>query len=443
MDNNLPSNSNNDQNTNQPNLTPQLDQTPQQSFQPNNPIIISNNSTKKNRKIKIIILVIVLVILIISALVYVYLLKNNNLSPVISSSNSSNLYSNTSANVGQVKFLSQSKLIAYQPIYKNACKTMPKNNTFPACNIFYFYQVGMTTGNNNPIIVAVDFNSQMAGSGNGYFYAVFIKESSTRYELIKQYNLKNYPNYSMLSGNSNSATPQNALTAYVKVNLNSPISNSFNFPSNVTLTNNVTLTKDDSVVGGNWFIKSLAGILIGFGDSSPINTSHLNLIGQNGSYMYFDYANNLISSLNDNAIFGTLQNDFAGFYQLNQPISNNSIPAITWNGGQINNNKYIDTFSSCSLNGKGYITATGLNNNNLTVVGKLNGQNIYQLPISNQIFQAYYNTNFPSVATPYSHSATKLSSQQYSNQHGVILLKNSLNQYVVYQLSNFAAGSAC
>ena len=360
-----------------------------------------------------------LIVIILGAfLAYKYLLKkNDNSLSNLNSSNSasSGTYSGTGVRIGQANFLSQPKLLSYQPIYKNACKTMPKNNTLPNCNIFYFYQVGTTTSN-KPIIVAVDFNSQMAGSSDGYFYAVFIKESTTQYELIKQYNLKNYPNYSELSSNSSSSTPQNELTSSVTVNLSNSIANSLNFPSTVNLTNSTTLTKDNSVVGGNWFIKNLAGILIGFGDLNPVNISHLSLIGQHGNYSYFDYSSNLVSSLNDNAIFGTLQNDFAGLYQLKQPIASNSAPSIIWNNGQINNNKYVDTFSSCSLNGKGYVTVKGINSSDLTAVGKLNNQKVYQLATSNPVFQEYYKTNFPSTATPYSHGSAKLSLQQYENQ---------------------------
>ena len=440
---------NNNQDINQPPITPQPN--PNQTVNPSGSFVVTNpndKSTKSSRKFKIMILIIVLIVVILGAfLAYKYLLKkNNNGLSYLNSSNSASSapgsYSNTGTRVGQASFLSQPKLLTYQPIYKNACKTMPKNNTIPNCNIFYFYQVGTTTGN-KPIIVAVDFNSQMAGSSGGYFYAVFIKESASKYELIKQYNLKLYPNYSELSSNSSSSAPQNELTSSITVNLSNSINNSLKFPSTVNLTNNTILTKDNSVVGGNWFIKNLAGILVNFGDLSPINIDRLNLIGHNGNYSYFDYSSNLASSLNDNAIFGTLQNDFAGLYQLKQPIVNNSTPSIIWNNGQVNNKKYVDTFSTCSLNGKGYMTVSGLNSGNLTIVGKLNSQKVYQLSTSNPVFQEYYKTNFPSTATPYSHSSAKLSLQQYENQYGVILMKNSLNQYVVYQLASFAAGTAC
>ncbi len=247
---------NNNQDINQPPITPQPN--PNQTVNPSGSFVVTNpndKSTKSSRKFKIMILIIVLIVVILGAfLAYKYLLKkNNNGLSYLNSSNSASStpgsYSNTGTRVGQASFLSQPKLLTYQPIYKNACKTMPKNNTIPNCNIFYFYQVGTTTGN-KPIIVAVDFNSQMAGSSGGYFYAVFIKESASKYELIKQYNLKLYPNYSELSSNSSSSTPQNELTSSITVNLSNSINNSLKFPSTVNLTNNTILTKDNSVVGG-------------------------------------------------------------------------------------------------------------------------------------------------------------------------------------------------
>jgi hypothetical protein len=99
--------------------------------------------------------------------------------------------------------------------------------------------------------------------------------------------------------------------------------------------------------------------------------------------------------------------------------------------------------ANCSIK-TGYASGVNLNSSNLTLVGKSNtGQRIYQVPVSSPLFQDYYKLNFPTTSVPYTHTTTQLSPNQYQNEHGIFVVKNSLNQYVVYQLASVEAGSAC
>ncbi len=305
-----------------------------------------------------------------------------------------------------------------------------------------YYQMGLSP-NNQPII------GISLSPDNYNIVLIAIENSTNKYQIA--WNLVNNEGTSL----SQSLYSNSSLIGSV-LNNNVVISKSLNikpldFPKTLTFENTNFISSSNEAAP----IYSIN--MNKYYSFNNITNQNLKLLTQSGPLSYYSLGVpfNNSSSINQSnlvvAVGGVAVKDYTLAnslnYNSNNPNSNPVALNITWNNSQTNNSIYMSAESFCNVSSK-YLTVNNnnFNSSSLTQTGSTpQGLAVYQLPINNPIlnsFYQYYKANNQGMV-PIAKNLSNMTIQQYQNNHGLIVTKNGLEQYVLYTRSDLVSDGGC
>lgn len=317
-----------------------------------------------------------------------------------------------------------------------------------ASNVSY-YQIG-TTASKQPIVVAYYTNNEQGDAGNSYRY-VAIEDRPNHYTILLQLDDAFYTKPdSFLSedGQKNLDTFKSGLNDTVSVDTTTTMP-ALMLPVTVTV-KGLPLTQiygDEplyNVSGVGYFLpnglKSIRGQYRG---DQTVSTAHS--IAMIDGKTYYEVVAEDSANYSVNEIYGAVNQAFAEpYYVVGNSITDSKGLAATWTSGSSNKSVYDSAAAGCG-SASGYVIAKNVGANDLTPVGTAaDGQTLYELSNSAPLLQELYNNDYTdSKSYLEDKSLQDLTVQQFQDEHAVILAKNSLGEYVVYQRNDMFLRGGC
>lgn len=198
----------------------------------------------------------------------------------------------------------------------------------------------------------------------------------------------------------------------------------------VVANNNFSTTiYDDSLLRGN--------------TTSTLDRSNLVKIGKEDGkdfYMDTDTKNKDFDAV---TVVATFKNLFYINYSLTDGVNSHETTSIDWASGTKNLSEYTSgAFAGCGRGG-GFIVPKNIDKSQLENIGTLNGNTVYQLPISNKFIKSIYDEDYSRGEFVQDDTLKNMTLQQFKDQHGYFLLKNTFGQYVLYLRTDLIIIGGC
>jgi hypothetical protein len=322
-------------------------------------------------------------------------------------------------------------------LFGTACSTPTQTTNCPPLvtpSQIAYYQIGMTP-TNLPIVVASNW-----GVAEASFAYVAIQTSGGHYSIIGQ-----------LSGDLDPSVPadipsintlNSALSPGVTLDTADTIPPLSSFPTSTTVGGETISLPSDYSGPSGYFITGLSGIR-GPYFNTPVKPSDLIKIGTQGGITYYEAVASDKSDYQVREIYGAIGGIYAASYVPVDPLTGSTYPAISWRSGtSYTTSTYTSASSGCG-SANGYVVSKGVSPSDLTVAGTGPGnETIYDLPLSSQLFKDYY-AEYGTGSGLTDSSLQNLSTTAFQNAHAVIVAKNALGDYVVYERTDMFIGGGC
>ncbi len=411
--------------------------TNQPQVQINNPIITDDSSNlnqapKQPKKgVKFLLVALVIILLAIGGWLF-YHYQNNHKTNIVMNYPGTNKAATIPSDTFSIKgyqFYKNPVILGNLNFFKNTnqfgCTSTNSNGTncqpVITTNQISYAKIGLTP-QKQPVI---DFYDYSAGLGSFSYQAIEYKPNY--YEVLTKVDSSLDSFKSSLSDN---------------VSLNSNVSlPPLNFPNAITISNEAFTVPPNSSGPIGYFISNLTGIRGSYYGS--VKASAITKVGGNGNYTYYEVNAENHSDYQVDEIYAVLGNFYAGEYTPINPTGNSQNSSINWSQGSTTvTAAYVSTTMGCG-SANGFVVAKGISPAELTLVGYgPNNTSVYSLPISSSLFQLYYQ-NYGGGSYLQANSLKNLTVSQFQNDHAVIVVKNSLGQYVVYVRNDMFAGGGC
>lgn len=289
-----------------------------------------------------------------------------------------------------------------------------------------YYQIGSTSAK-QPILDMVF----LGGPGNAS-NSFFIETSSGKYSLLAQ------------NGGSDYLTDwQPYFAPNVSVDYKTKL-NDISMPNTLSIAaqkmKGYSQTDQLSMNQMSLMANGFASIRGGFyGD---VDTSAATKLGSQDGIDYYEVVAKDTDTYKVVEYHGAYKYLFSADYQPDGEIARNQgkLP-INWTQGDNNSNSYFSAGGGCGS--YGYVVAKNVNSGDLVKVGTTQGgQPVYQLPSSNSLVQEVFNKDY--AGGQYADPPLKnLSIDQFTTKHGYFLVKNGLNEYVLYMRDDLIIQGGC
>ncbi|MCA9332024.1 hypothetical protein KC968_03740 [Candidatus Saccharibacteria bacterium] len=163
-----------------------------------------------------------------------------------------------------------------------------------------------------------------------------------------------------------------------------------------------------------------------------------------GDVSYYEVADKS-ANYSLNGIYATYKNLFGIVYALDGEISAaDGKLAYQWQNGESKSSaEYFTAGRGCGRP-SGYVTALNVNATDLISVGTTpGGQVLYQLPLSAPLLQELYTSDYAKGTDLSDATLKNLTIQQFNDKHAYFLVRNGLNELVVYQRSDMYIRGGC
>lgn len=314
-------------------------------------------------------------------------------------------------------------------IFGTSCNGSQTTNCPPSVTAsqISYAQIGLTPSK-QPIVVAYDYNI-----GPSSFAYVAVETTPGHYAL-------NAKLQGLTSTSPQTKLIQANLGPNVSLDLTSTIK-PLQFPDSIVI--NGESYSLPSGFGGpiGYFIQGLPGIR-GIGNSKN-SLSDIKKVGGSGPYTYYEVTAESHANYEVEEIYAAVGGVYAGAYVSSSPLLSSSAPTINWNGGSVASSTYVSAPQGCG-SADGFVVGDNIKPSDLIVAGQgPNNLTVYELATSNPLFKDYYQNYGSGVSYLSQTSLKNLSVQQFQNDHAVIVAKNSLGQYVVYQRTDMFMTGGC
>jgi hypothetical protein len=295
-----------------------------------------------------------------------------------------------------------------------------------------YYQIGLTKSK-QPIIVAVDYTK-----GVSSFFYVALQTSPGQYEVLGK--LKDGLDPTVPNDQSDITTLKNDLSPNVSLNTTDTIPD-FNFPQNQTIKGQ-GFTLPDLTGPPGYFINGLSGIR-GPSFNSPVPSSDITNIGQANGITFYEVTAEDQADYQVKEIYGVVGGVFAAAYVPADPLTSSTAPSIQWQSGSSDDTSIYASVSQGCGSPLGYLVAKNLDPQQLTQVGEGPDETpLYELPTTSALFNDYYATDYAGGAD-LAAGLQQLSATQFQADHAVMVAKNALGQYVIYERQDFVTAGGC
>ena len=309
-----------------------------------------------------------------------------------------------------------------------------------------------------PSVAASDISYYKVGSSAGGQAVIAAVDTKPSIDAFQYWALETSPqHYEILARNSDIdlsaktadlvvSTLKKGLSSNVSVNTTDAIAE-LQFPSSITLDKATLKLSSYNTTGMGYFVSNLAQIRgMAHGDT-PLAGSALKKLGEEDSKTYYEVTATDSANYQVKELYGALNTFYVVNYTLPDSLTPDSskAPNITWSTGSNIQGHYTNSPSGCG-SAFGYVVAKNLNTSQLIEAGKgPDGQTLYNLPLSSPLFTEIYNDDYkPGSTQSYlDKSLQNLTAQQFQDQHGVFVAKNSLGEYVVYMRSDAIITGGC
>lgn len=298
-------------------------------------------------------------------------------------------------------------------------------------NQISYAQIGLTP-TKRPIVVAYDYDN-----GEGSFSYVAIEDTPNHYEINAKLDATLTP--SKPSNQTWIATFKSSLGSNVTLDTTDVIT-PLAFPDSITIKGQSYSAAFSGPTG--YFINGLSEVRGPYYNTS-LDTSHFTKIGSNGLTNYFIVTVGSQPTYQVHEIYATVGGVYASTYVPDDPLQATVAPIIQWSDGTNNTVTYKSAAQGCGSAG-GYVVAKGIDPAQLIQIGQgLNNQILYELSPTSTLFNIYYQDNYGNGQNLQDTSLQNLSAVDFQNDHAVIVAKNSLGEYVVYQRTDMFVGGGC
>jgi hypothetical protein len=295
-----------------------------------------------------------------------------------------------------------------------------------------YYAIGLTKSE-QPIIIAADYTK----GGQASFFYVAIESTTGQYQILGK-----------LSGLDPTASSDQSAISNLKNDISSNVSlNTTDTIPDFTFPQNQTVNGEDFALPGysgpsGQFINGLSGIR-GSYYNTTIKLSDIVKVGQSKPVTFYEVTVQDKVDYQVKEIYGAIGGVYASTYVPNDPLTSTSAPDIRWDDGSTDNNTYTNAAQGCG-SANGYLVMKNLNPSQLIKVGKgPNSETIYELPTSSALFNDYYKTDYAGGADLLNPSIANLSATQFQSDHAIIIAKNAIGEYVIYERGDFTHGGGC
>jgi hypothetical protein len=145
-------------------------------------------------------------------------------------------------------------------------------------------------------------------------------------------------------------------------------------------------------------------------------------------------------------LYATVNKVYAARYAVTDSLipsdSSSEVPRITWNDGSRAADTYTSRLPGCD-SATGYVTARTVGGTLLPIGTGPDGQALYQLPVSNALFQEIYHQDYANGGGISDASLKNLTAEQFQARHGVFVARNRLGEYVVYMSNSLIITDGC
>jgi hypothetical protein len=180
-----------------------------------------------------------------------------------------------------------------------------------------------------------------------------------------------------------------------------------------------------------------------------LSSADITKIGSSGGIDFYVVTAENQSDYQVKELYGVIGGAYASAYLPVDPLSSSSAPGIAWTQNTpdsqpvSNTNTYTSAAAGCG-SAYGYVIAKNIDPSQLVKAGVgPASETIYQLPTSSSLFSDYYTNNYGGGSGLQDSTLQNLSLSDFQADHAVILAKNSLGEYVVYQRTDMFEGGGC
>ncbi len=285
----------------------------------------------------------------------------------------------------------------------------------------HYVQIGLTA-ENQPVIVAYNYDHPMQT-----FWYIAIETTPARYEILGLYNDALNPGIPSNKGQINQT--EDSLETNVTLNTWDTIA-ALDLPQNAIVSGLAIHLADDYAGPDGYFIASLTGLRGAYYQSTP--SSQIAKLGTIGDTTYYEVTVQSKSAYSVKEIYAVVGGVFAAEYLPTDPLTATNSPSIEFTDGD-NLKTYLSGTFGCGSDG--YVTLADVSPSSLEYAGFGPGnETIYELPQNSPLFATINGQNLLGNA---------LTPSQINTDHAVIVAKNSLGEYVLYERSDLYSYGGC
>ncbi len=291
-----------------------------------------------------------------------------------------------------------------------------------------YYQIGTSKDGGN--IYAFTYS---AGIDSGSFVVVQNKDKS--YTILGQYGLGCLYPGSTINCDNTLKELKKTFKSNVSVDTTT-VFPEFTFEKEVTVKGQKL-----KLVGSGYFLpKGTAS----FGGAFSNDKSTANKLDTVKGKTFYDVVSKDEPNFTVNDFYASYNSIFGASYSQNGEIAKNDGKlAYNWKIGDKDAVQYFSAGAGCG-SAAGFVVAKNINDSDLVLAGTTpGGQKLYQLPTSAALAQELFTTDYNGGPDVQDAALKNLTIQQFTDKHAYFLVRNGMDQLMVYQRSDLFIRGGC